>query len=306
LRITVVLVTFNRLDCLKLALEKYEEQTLQPYRIIVVDNCSTDGTRDYLKKWKSEVSSIKREVLTTTENLGGAGGFATGLKLAHKYTDTDWIWLADDDAYPEKNAIEEMSNVYNNLNEVDEVVALFSSVINFGKYDLNHRRLVKRRFTGVKFIPVHNNSYSQDYFEINQGSYVGMLVKNSALSKAGITREDYFIYFDDTEHTERLNKFGRLVCIPNSRVVHDVIDDHGISWKSYYSIRNSIRMIFDNYGMFFGGIDLLKKYLKLASIFNRNHSKEVKKMFKIAIIDALKKNMGLHNIYKPGWKPEGY
>lgn len=308
MKITVVLVTFNRLDCLKQALEKYEDQTLQPFRIIVVNNCSTDGTSDFLNKWKSEVGNIKREVLTTTKNLGGAGGFATGLKLASRYTDTDWIWLADDDAYPEKNAMEVLSDAYNNINKNndDNVAALFTSVINFGKYDLNHRRRVQKKINGVNFIPVQNNLYNQDFFEINQGSYVGMLAKTSALNQAGITREDYFIYFDDTEHTERLNKIGKLVCVPNARVVHDVTDDHGISWKSYYSIRNSIRMIFDNYGIFFGSIEVLKKYFKLASGFNRTYSKEVKTMFKIAIEDALKKNMGLHKIYKPGWKPEGY
>ena len=54
MEIGVVLVTFNRLEKLKIALEAYERQTVKPKYILVVDNNSTDGTREYLENWKKE------------------------------------------------------------------------------------------------------------------------------------------------------------------------------------------------------------------------------------------------------------
>ena len=50
----VVIVTFNRLEKLKEALKAYEMQTRRPDRILVVDNCSTDGTDAYLQKWLND------------------------------------------------------------------------------------------------------------------------------------------------------------------------------------------------------------------------------------------------------------
>ena len=46
----VVLVTYNRLDKLKIALECYEKQKYLPKNIIVVNNASTDGTKEFLDK----------------------------------------------------------------------------------------------------------------------------------------------------------------------------------------------------------------------------------------------------------------
>ena len=42
-KIAVVLVTFNRLDKLKQAVEYYEQQTYPIQEVVIVDNHSTDG-----------------------------------------------------------------------------------------------------------------------------------------------------------------------------------------------------------------------------------------------------------------------
>ena len=43
---SVIVVTFNRLDLLKICLEKISCQTLPFTHTIIVDNCSTDGTAE--------------------------------------------------------------------------------------------------------------------------------------------------------------------------------------------------------------------------------------------------------------------
>ena len=52
--IGAVIVTFNRLEKLKKALESYEKQTLLPKYIIVVDNASNDGTVEILKDYRNK------------------------------------------------------------------------------------------------------------------------------------------------------------------------------------------------------------------------------------------------------------
>ena len=63
MRIGVVLVTFNRLNKLKIALESYNTQTYKPSYILVVNNNSTDGTTEYLEEWKQTNQGYNKIVI---------------------------------------------------------------------------------------------------------------------------------------------------------------------------------------------------------------------------------------------------
>ena len=52
--VAVVVVTYNRLEKLKIALTHYEKQVLLPKYIIVINNNSIDGTDKYLAEWKNQ------------------------------------------------------------------------------------------------------------------------------------------------------------------------------------------------------------------------------------------------------------
>ena len=49
MRIITIIVTHNRLNELKNCLKYLNKQTKKPDKILVVDNCSTDGTNEFLK-----------------------------------------------------------------------------------------------------------------------------------------------------------------------------------------------------------------------------------------------------------------
>ena len=304
MEICVVLVTFNRLNYLKKALGEFENQTYLPKRLIVVNNSSTDGTADYLLKWKKTEGNFEKIVITTERNLGGAGGFATGLKEASEYSDIDWIWLSDDDAFVKPDTLATIHNVYRDELGSESVAAMFTSVINHGEYDLSHRRIVKKGLLGIKMLPVEREAYKNKCFELDQGSYVGMLIKNDLVQKYGVTKEEYFIYYDDTEHCERLRKHGKLICIPSAEIIHDVEVDNKYSWKSYYGARNSTILIKEYYGIYPALLNVLKRYIKEVSFLSENKSKSIKNMLKAGLMDGLLGKTGLHHLYKPGWHTE--
>ena len=104
--IGVVIVTYNRLDKLRETLNCFERQTKHPKYMVIVDNASSDGTSQHLQKWQSIKASYSKYVLTNERNLGGSGGFFTGLQKALDLN-ADWIWVSDDDAFPEDDALEE-------------------------------------------------------------------------------------------------------------------------------------------------------------------------------------------------------
>ena len=74
MKIGAVVVTYNRLDKLKKALESFEKQLYLPAYVIVADNASTDGTAQYLRQWQKEDAGFEKIILTMESNMGGSAG----------------------------------------------------------------------------------------------------------------------------------------------------------------------------------------------------------------------------------------
>lgn len=308
-KVTVVLVTFNRLEKLKIALSCYEMQTYKIEKIIIVDNCSTDGTIDFLKKWLDSKTNFDKEVVYLSENTGGAGGFGAGMDHALNLVNsmqlkTDWILVSDDDAFPNDDAIEKMIAYYQKqeVEKQNEIVALSSAVVNHGQIHESHRSRIEKDFFRIRFVGVDKKYYNTDGFEIDLFSYVGTMIKVSALKNVGTTLRDLFIYGDDNEHSLRLGKIGKLVCVPASVFVHDTpgVETRKIGWHNYYNRRNQLYILKEYFPLRYFINRFLKRYILDISILSKNTSEE-KKLFKTAQMDALKNKLGKHPVYKPGF-----
>lgn len=297
--IGVVIVTFNRLEKLKIALSAFDCQTKSPGYIIVVDNASTDETPKYLKKWGQKSANYKKFVIKTKKNIGGSGGFYEGLKFALSQH-CDWIWVSDDDAFPEKNALEVASKYIEKKSKTYDISAVCGSVINYGKYDLGHRRNIKKIGLDVRDnIFSNEEDYKKKEFEIQCFSYVGAIINKKKLKQVGLPNKEYFIWYDDTEHSLRLNKAGKIFCVPKIKVHHDVGQEssHNLSWKSYYGIRNCADMIKTHYSKSCFYYFCFKWWLK--SLLK---SKKERDLILTALKDARYGNFGISNVYYPGAK----
>ncbi|NPU88329.1 MAG: glycosyltransferase [Fervidobacterium sp.] len=122
-RVCVVIVTYgNRFKYLKKVVEALLSQGV--CKIIVVDN----GSEPESKKALEEYAQLKEKVtvLWLPENRGSAGGFKVGMEVAYKDADCEFIWLLDDDNMPLEGALEELVNVWNNIDHDNRLVALCS------------------------------------------------------------------------------------------------------------------------------------------------------------------------------------
>lgn len=304
LRFAIVMVTYNRLACLKIALEKYEKQTLAPAYIVVVNNASTDGTKEYLDQWCDiKTGAYEKIVLHCTENTGGSGGFSKGVEVAVKL-DCDFLFLADDDAYAEPDTLEKLEAAYSSQNP-EEIAALCTAILNHDRYEISHRCKVHRGLFCIKFVFMPLQSYNLQQFEIDVLTFVGAAIRKEAALKIGFPCKEYFIYFDDAEYSLRLRKFGKIYCVPQSVMHHDIENDRRASWKDYYDTRNWIDMIHRHFShrFFLGAI--VERYIKRCSIlaaWARKRSKAHRKMCYEAIQDAVHGKLGKNDLYKPGIK----
>ena len=298
----VIIVTFNRLEQLKIALQAYEEQTCKPKYLVVVNNYSTDGTLQYLNEWKARPSEYSKYVVNLDTNIGGSGGFYEGLKKSLEL-DADWIWVADDDAYPDLSAVEIADSMIQDKTIVtDQVTAICGSVINNGNIDLVHRKKVFSHSLQIREVPVTKDKYIKQYFEIDLFSYVGAIINKNVLKQVGLPKKDYFIFYDDTEHSMRFRKMGKILCFPLIKVIHNSTEGSNNDWKRYYFYRNK----FDFYKTHFPRNAYL--YIHFSEVWKDcwhiliGRKAEFYKIRLEAINDAYNGKLGLHKIYKPGWK----
>lgn len=93
--ISVVMATYNGEQFLRKQLDSILQQTLAPKEIIIVDDCSQDGTVSILKEYASIYPTIR--FISNEKNLGYIGNFEKGMMMAQgnliALSDQDDIWV---------------------------------------------------------------------------------------------------------------------------------------------------------------------------------------------------------------------
>lgn len=187
--ISVIVVTYNRLEWLKRNLKSLLEQEIKFTTIIIVDNASTDETASYLEIIKKDCSNLF--VLKMTKNLGGAGGFFEGMKFYMDNFKEGWISLMDDDCIIDKSFVKELKNLKKSKN-----YTYTPFVYNIEDNNLN-------RLFSKNLEEQGNEIYKKDVFPFN-----GFTIHTSLIRKIGLPEKDYFIYADDYEYCYRVLKNG--------------------------------------------------------------------------------------------------
>lgn len=298
-RIGVVIVTYNRKEKLRKAIQCYEEQEYKPRFIVVVDNNSTDGTKEFLLDWSKNKGIIDKKAIYLKKNSGGSGGYFEGLKVAQMMP-ADWIWVADDDAYPNKKCLQILVT-YLKHNDNRRIAAICATVLTNGNIDTWHRRRFQNKY-GCLLIEqqIKEQEYEKEYFELDLFSYVGTLIQCRVLKKIGLPQKNFFISYDDSEHSIRIRKCGKIICVPEAKVIHDSddIQELCVTWKKYYNLRNKLY----SYRIHFGTLQFVVYALYYS--FKNRKNRILYKMTREAIRDAQRGILGVNRTYGPGWKGE--
>ena len=94
--VTVITPLFNAQDFIGETIESVLDQTYQNWEMIIVDDCSTDNSRDIVKKYEAKESRIK--LIELEKNFGGpARPRNVGLDISKgdylAFLDADDVWL---------------------------------------------------------------------------------------------------------------------------------------------------------------------------------------------------------------------
>lgn len=240
MKIIAVIVTYNRLELLKKCLQSVQEQTRKPDETIVINNGSTDHTKEWL--------ATQNATIYTKENNGGAGGFSYGIKTAYNHG-ADWIWLMDDDVVPQNNALQQLVKTLDDLGGQQENIGFLSGKVlwtDFSIHEMNktyvledQKKLDKLAFPADVNLPF-----------IQFGTFVSMLLSAKAVAKVGLPIKEYFIWCDDIEYSKRIVASGLAgLLVDDSVVIHHsptnnpsnvFYDPKSSIWKFNHGFRNEM------------------------------------------------------------------
>ena len=91
MKVSIVLLTFNRKQLLKRAIEGILSQTFRDFELIIVDNCSIDGTEDFVKS----LQDLRIKYFKNQNN----GIIAVNMNFGILKSQGEYIALCDDDDY---------------------------------------------------------------------------------------------------------------------------------------------------------------------------------------------------------------
>lgn len=209
---SAVVLTHNRKELLAQCLEALLRQTQAVSVVHVVDNASTDGTRDYLAQ-RGLLARPQVRYERLERNLGGAGGFAHGVALARE-DDCDWVWLMDDDAEPRADCLERM--LADPAAADERTVALCPAVAGAdGRLQLLHRGELRGRP-----LPLPAAAYERGTTEVGFATFVGLLVRTAVARALDPPIAEFFIWADDYEYCLRLGTLGAIQLVPGAVIVH--------------------------------------------------------------------------------------
>ena len=211
-KIAAVVVTYNRKDLLSNCIECVLNQTKGEPDVLVIDNASTDGTKEMID---SKFSNNRRVLYKNTgSNIGGAGGFSFGINVAVNMG-YDYLWIMDDDTFACDTALEELLNAAQVLNDDFGFLASYVKWTDGSPCIMNLPRVNIEWYSGNI-----EQQFDNSMIMVESSSFVSMFIRSSVVRAVGLPIKEFFIWSDDVEYTLRISSRYNSYFVYPSQVTH--------------------------------------------------------------------------------------
>ncbi len=272
-KVAAIVVTYNRKELLYENIICLKKQSCKDVDILIIDNASDDGTKDYIKNF---VDNKNVFYYNTGANLGGAGGFQYGVKKAVE-SGYKYVWLMDDDAMPQKNALHILMKVADKLN--DNFGFLSGKVLwkdmSICKMNIQKKNLIEKV-----------RDFNVNVQRIQMATFVSCFIRSDVIKDVGLPIKEFFIWADDLEYTRRISMKYPCYLVNRSVVIHkcmnncgsDICSDMPEKLERYrYAYRNEV-YIYRREGIMGWIYWILKDIYHVCSVVVKSPEKKCKKI----------------------------
>ncbi|PID30478.1 MAG: hypothetical protein CR982_01090 [Candidatus Cloacimonadota bacterium] len=215
--VSIIIPLFNNLNYTKNCINSILENTNYPnYEIVIIDNNSTDGTREYLNGLKNNLTNVK--IILNSENRG----FGIANNQGAKISEGKYLLCLNNDTMVTKGWLSELLKP---VEESSEIVGGGSKLI-YDDETIQHAGVVST--TDGALLPFHNFtnlgkrspivSYPKYYQTLTAATF---LIERETFIELGGFNERYINCFEDMDLCYKISSLGKkLIYVPNSIVYH--------------------------------------------------------------------------------------
>ncbi len=212
IKLSVIIPNFNGYSLLNDCLESLKKQTFKDFEIILVDNCSIDGSLEFVKTNFPEVRVIK---------LRKNYGFAKAINIGAKLSKARYLVFLNNDTKTDKNYLQKLVECAD-FNR--DVISINPKILNFSNPSI------------IDGVGILINEVGQarsigwqekDLGQYNKNKYIfgatggASLFKRLPFIKVGMFDEKYFMYSEEVDFAFRAQFLGfKSIYCPKAIVYH--------------------------------------------------------------------------------------
>jgi glycosyltransferase involved in cell wall biosynthesis len=194
-RWTIVIPYHNEEAWLPATLDSLSNQTLRPFRVVLIDNASTDEGPALAAEWARAQSGINVTLLAETRP-----GTVSAREAATLHIDTEFVAFADADTLYPPHYLEEADRLFQAHRP--DVIGLVAH---------NSDRLVPRPLTRFRHLLYHRLISRLLTYQVHNGAYAQMFRSSAYVASGGYSTTLWSCILDDHELANRIWKIGRIV-----------------------------------------------------------------------------------------------
>ena len=242
MKVSVVTPNYNGEKFLKTFFESLNNDSEFIGEVIIVDNGSTDNSREYIKG-KSFNFPVK--LIENDENLGFAPAVNQGISQAQY----EYIFSLNNDTEIKKGSIKALVDL---ISSDDNIFSLQAKMLQYNNKELiddvgdEYNLLAWTKKTGEN----HNSREYSEVCEIFSACAGAAMYKKSLLEEIGMFDDNFFAYMEDVDLAirSRINGYRNLLC-PDAVVYHIGSATSGSRYNEFkvrLAARNNVWVVYKN------------------------------------------------------------
>ncbi len=242
IKIVVLILSYNGKHLLADSISTYLANDYSNFEVVVIDNGSTDETKEWVEKNYPEVI-----VLRTEKNIGYSGGFNLGLKYAFKEKMANYVLVSNNDVKADSKVICELVKVAQNDDKIGFVTG---KVFYFDQPDI--LQTVGKNEDPIAWKGGHIGNHERDLSQYDQvmerffADDIFTLVSKKLYDEIGGYDPTFFLQCEEYDWQARAKNAGyKIIYTPHAKIWHKESMTIGktSALKAYYDARNPMIVI---------------------------------------------------------------
>ena len=242
MKVSVVTPNYNGERFLETFFESLNDDSELIGEVIIVDNGSTDGSKEYIESHEFNFPVV---LIENNENMGFAPAVNQGIGKAQN----EYIFSLNNDTEIKKGSIKEMVDL---ISSNDNIFSVQAKMLQYNNKELiddvgdEYNLLAWTKKTGEN----HNSNEYVEVKDIFSACAGAAMYKKSVLNEIGAFDDNFFAYMEDVDLAIRskINGYTNLLC-PQAIVYHIGSATSGSRYNEFkvrLAARNNVWVVYKN------------------------------------------------------------